>query len=246
MSAHTYDGRTPRTSTRFQTSRLVRGHNRAVFLDRDGTLVHPRHYPTRPEQLRLYDGMTGSLRRLRAAGFRLVVITNQSGIARGYLTEHELERMHHHLAAELAAEGVRLDAIYHCPHHPDGIVPALAVRCDCRKPQPGMLLRAAEDLRLDLTRSWLVGDILDDVEAGNRVGCHTLLVDIGTESPPAAALRAPSYIARNTCHALRIITGREGLTTLPDLHYRPARWDGELAAEASRPAVAGGSNVYIG
>lgn len=224
--------------------------HRAVLLDRDGTLVQPRHYPTRPEQLRLYDGIAAPLRRLQAAGFRLVVITNQSGIARGYLTEADLERMHQHLAAELGALGVRLDAIYHCPHHPDGIIRSLAVRCACRKPEPGMVLRAAEDLGLDLTRSWLVGDILDDVEAGNRAGCRTVLVDIGTESPPPSPARTPGYIARDTRHALHIITGQEGLTPVPNLHYRPARWAGALSlgrsADGPQAAVAGGTNVYGG
>src|SRR5690606_37123453 len=134
---------------------------RAIFLDRDGTLVHPRHYPSRPEHLHLYDGMSPELRRLQAAGFRLVVVTNQSGIARGYFTEDDLRRMHDHLAASLGREGVRLDAIYYCPHHPEGTIPALARRCGCRKPAPGMLERAARDLGIDLPRSWLVGDILD-------------------------------------------------------------------------------------
>src|ERR671929_1758369 len=98
----------------------------ALFLDRDGTLVHARHYPTRPDELRLYDGVGPELRRLQALGMRLVVITNQAGIARGYLTEDDLARMHAHLGHELARLGVRVDGIYHCPHHPEGVVRALA------------------------------------------------------------------------------------------------------------------------
>lgn len=176
-----------------------------VFLDRDGTLVHPRHYPSRPEHLRLYDGVGARLRRLRARGFRLVVITNQSGLARGYFSEADLEAMHGHLAAELARDGVILDGIYHCPHHPDGVRPELAIRCDCRKPQPGLLLRAAAELRLDLTQSWFVGDILDDVEAGHRAGCRAILVDLGTETLPAAGPRRPDVVARDTLHALEVI-----------------------------------------
>ncbi len=109
----------------------------AIFLDRDGTLVYPRHYPSRPDDLILYPGVGEELARLQAAGFWLIVITNQSGIARGYFTEETLTAMHTHLARELARDGVRLDGVYHCPHHPDGAIPELAIRCGCRKPQPG-------------------------------------------------------------------------------------------------------------
>lgn len=196
----------------------------AVFLDRDGTLVHPRHYPSRPADLRLYDGIGPRLRRVQAAGFRLVVVTNQSGIARGYFTEDDLARMHDHLAAELAREGVRLDGIYHCPHHPDGVIPALSVRCACRKPEPGLIRRAAANLALDLPRSWFIGDILDDVEAGNRAGCRTILVDLGTEARPAHPLRRPAYVARDTRHALDVVAQYEGLASGVELDYAPARW----------------------
>jgi len=209
--------------------------HRAIFLDRDGTLVHPRHYPSRPEHLRLYEGIGPELRRQQAAGFRLVVVTNQSGIARGYFTEDDLRRMHEHLAASLDRSGVRLDAIYYCPHHPDGVIPELARRCDCRKPAPGMLWRAAHDLGVDPARSWLVGDVLDDVEAGRRAGCRTVLVDLATESPPVTARRRPDFVARDTRHALRIISAVEGLAAAPELDYRPLGWPAAgLAAERGR------------
>jgi D-glycero-D-manno-heptose 1,7-bisphosphate phosphatase len=196
----------------------------ALFLDRDGTLVHSVHYPSRPEQLRLYDGIGSELRLLRRMGLRLVVITNQSGIARGYFTEADLQRMHEHLAAELALQDVYLDGIYHCPHHPDGVIAELAVRCTCRKPQPGMLLRAADELNLDLEHSWFIGDILDDVEAGNHAGCRTILVDLGTERAPTHPLRCPTFIARNTLHALQIVRAVEFLAPSLDLTYRPLKW----------------------
>jgi D-glycero-D-manno-heptose 1,7-bisphosphate phosphatase len=198
--------------------------DRAIFLDRDGTLVHARHYPSRPEDLVLYDGIGPDLRALQAAGFRLVVITNQSGIARGLFTESDLCRMHDHLAAELARFGVRLDGVYFCPHHVDGVVPDLAIACDCRKPQPGMLTRAAAERGLDLERSWFVGDILDDVEAGNRAGCRTVLVDLGTESPPTDPRRRPFAVARDTRHALRIVAATEGFGPTADLAYLPPSW----------------------
>lgn len=197
---------------------------RALFLDRDGTLVHSSHYPSRPEQLRLYEGIGSELRLLQRMGLRLVLITNQSGIARGYFTESDLQRMHEYLAAELAKQDVYLDGIYYCPHHLDGAIPELAVRCHCRKPQPGMLLQAAADLDLDLEHSWFIGDILDDVEAGNRASCRTILVDLGTEQAPVHPLRCPTLVARNTIHALQIVKTVELLADSLDLVYRPPRW----------------------
>ncbi len=132
--------------------------------------------------------------------------------------------MHEHLARELAQLDVRLDGIYHCPHHPAGSIPALAIECECRKPRPGMLLRAAADHGLDLGRSWLVGDILDDVAAGKRAGCRTVLVDLGTESPTADPMRQPDFIAQDTPHALQIVGSIEGLRPPVDLGYLPPAW----------------------
>ena len=193
----------------------------AVFLDRDGTLVEPRHYPSRPEELVLVEGIGPELRALRRDGYKLVLITNQSGIARGRFTERDLDGMHAHLRSKLTALGVRLDGVYYCPHHPEGTVPHLSAPCACRKPQPGMLLHAARVLDLDLARSWFVGDILDDVEAGNRAGCWTVLVDLGTEGFPENNARTPLYAARDTPHALRAIRAHEGLGPEADLGYIP-------------------------
>jgi D-glycero-D-manno-heptose 1,7-bisphosphate phosphatase len=197
----------------------------ALFIDRDGTLVHPRHYPSQPHELRLYDEIGPGLQRLQRAGFQLIVITNQSGIAHGYFSIDDLERMHAHLARELARLQVRLDGVYYCPHHPDGRVAELAIACDCRKPQPGMLMRAATELGIDRQRSWFVGDILDDVEAGERAGCRTILVDLGTEPPPANQVREPDFVARDTAHALAIIAAVEQLGPAVELTYRPPQWE---------------------
>ena len=199
--------------------------SRAIFMDRDGTLVEPRHYPSRPEDLRLYAGIGVPLRRLQQLGFRLVVVTNQSGIARGYFSEADLASMHVHLAEELAAFGVRLDAVYYCAHHPEGSVPELSVRCECRKPEPGMLRQSAADLDLDLHASWLVGDILDDIEAGKRAGCKTVLVDLGTEAFDPDRLRRPDFVTRSTREALQLITRLE------------------FAGMAQRTAAPGGARV---
>jgi D-glycero-D-manno-heptose 1,7-bisphosphate phosphatase len=206
---------------------------RAVFLDRDGTLVHPYHYPSRPEHLRLFDGIEPELRRLQGAGFCLVVITNQSGLARGLFTEADLACMHDWLQHRLARASVHLDGIYYCPHHVEGSVPELSIACACRKPEPGMLLRAARDLGLDLARSWLVGDILDDVQAGNRAGCRTVLVDLGTEARPTESERTPGFVARDTVHALRIVQAMEGLGAGADLSYHPESWSSSQAVGAA-------------
>lgn len=200
----------------------------AIFIDRDGTLVEARHYPSRPEDLLLYDGIGHELRHLQEQGFLLVVITNQSGIARGYFDETDLERMHAYLRDDLARFGVTLDGIYFCPHHIEGVIPELSVACDCRKPAPGMLLRAAADLDIDLSRSWFIGDILDDVEAGNRAGCRTVLVDLGTESLPAQPIRRPDYIGRDALHALWMIQALEAVGPAAWVEYQPESW---------RPAV---------
>ncbi|MCC7022362.1 MAG: HAD family hydrolase [Thermomicrobiales bacterium] len=205
---------------------------RALFLDRDGTLVEPRHYPSTPSDLVLQPGIGPLLRMFAAAGWELVVVTNQSGLARGYFTEEALERMHDRLREMLRVWGVELHAIYACPHHIEGIVPHLAVHCRCRKPQPGMLLEAAEDRGIDLSRSWMVGDILDDVEAGNRAGCRTVLVDLGTEGVPDRPERWPRLVARSTADALRQIAFAEELLppqALP-VPSRTSLWSSAVAA----------------
>jgi D-glycero-D-manno-heptose 1,7-bisphosphate phosphatase len=213
---------------------------RAIFLDRDGTVIHAKHYPSRPDEIVLYDGVGPELAALKANGFRLVLVTNQSGLARGYFTADDLTAMHDHLQMQLAARGAELDAIYFCPHHPEGALAELAIECNCRKPKPGMLVQAARDLNLDLAQSWMVGDILDDIEAGNRAGCRTILVDLGTESPPAQSVRRPDYIAQDTRHALQIIRSLDVGDAAVHLNYRPAGW-----LDAA-PALRGQSAVTIG
>lgn len=198
--------------------------NRAIFLDRDGTLVYPRHYPRKPEELVICEGVVGPLRRLQRAGFMVVLITNQAGVAKGHLTEADLARMHASLAGRLELAGVHLDAVYYCPHHAHGIVPEYSVSCDCRKPAPGMLLRAAADYSIDLVHSWFIGDILDDIEAGRRAGCRTVLVDLGTESLPSSPIRQPEFVARDTAHALRIIAMRERLGDRFEAETIPNSW----------------------
>lgn len=182
----------------------------AVFLDRDGTLIHNYHYCRDPRLVRLLPGVGPALRTLAQAGYRLIVVTNQSGIARGYLTERDLAAVHDRLRRLLAVEGVTLHAIYYCPHHPNGLRAGYAGRCLCRKPEPGLLLRAAAEWGISLRHSWYIGDVLADIEAGNRAGCRTVLLDLGTEPVPDRRVQTPSFVARNLPHAARLILAADG------------------------------------
>jgi D-glycero-D-manno-heptose 1,7-bisphosphate phosphatase len=152
---------------------------RAVFLDRDGTINVEREYLHRVEDFAFIEGAGEAIRRLRAAGFLVIVVTNQSGVARGYFGLKEVETLHQHLQAELARLGTQVDAFYCCPHHPREGVGEFRRECDCRKGRPGMLLRAAREHAIDLDRSYMVGDKVADVEAGRAAGCQSLLVLTG-------------------------------------------------------------------
>jgi D-glycero-D-manno-heptose 1,7-bisphosphate phosphatase len=187
----------------------VRASKRAIFLDKDGTLIENVPYNVDPDRVRLLPGAEEALRSLHASGFLLIVVSNQSGVARGYFGEEALGPVHLRLRALLARAGVPLAGFYYCPHHPDGRVPCYSVSCDCRKPQPGMLLRAAREHGIDLSRSWLIGDILDDVEAGRRAGCAALLLDNGGETEwRCGPKRRPTRIAKDLSEAARLIAGR--------------------------------------
>ena len=151
----------------------------AVFLDRDGTINVEVDYLRRIEDLVLIPGSARAIARLNRAGYPVVAVTNQSGIARGLLDEQTLSEIHERLAVLLAAESAHLDAVFVCPHHPEHGEAPHRRDCDCRKPAPGLLFRAAEELGLDLARSWMVGDSLRDLEAGAAAGVRGILVGTG-------------------------------------------------------------------
>jgi len=151
----------------------------AVFLDRDGTINREVNYLADPADLELLPGAAEALRRLKDAGYLLCVVTNQSGVARGLLDEDRLAEVHVRLRELLSAEGVQLDWIGYCPHHPTEGRTGYRANCSCRKPRPGMLLEAAARLNIDLDRSWCVGDSMRDLKAGERVGVMGLLVRTG-------------------------------------------------------------------
>jgi D-glycero-D-manno-heptose 1,7-bisphosphate phosphatase len=177
------------------------GLHPAVFLDRDGTLIEDTGYLSDPGQVCLLPGSAETLRLLRNAGFRLVVVTNQSGVARGHFNEICLAAIHDRMRDLLAAQGVQLDGLYYCPYHPDGIVDAYRKDSDWRKPGPGMLFQAAGDLGLDLAGSWMIGDAPRDIQAGRRAGCRTVLLGAASDDDACGADR----IAAGWCEAGRQI-----------------------------------------
>jgi histidinol-phosphate phosphatase family protein len=188
----------------------------AVFLDKDGTLVEDVPYNVDPTQVRLAPGAAEGLAALHEAGYALVVVSNQSGVARGRFPEAALLGVERSLRRLLAAFGVPLAGFYYCPHHPEGAVPAYTMRCACRKPAPGMLHRAAAELGLDLARSWMVGDILDDVEAGRAAGCRTILIDNGNETEwRSGPGRRPTRVAADLAEAARLILAAAPATAAP-------------------------------
>jgi D,D-heptose 1,7-bisphosphate phosphatase len=195
---------------------------RVVFLDKDGTLVEDVPYNVNLALVQLMPGALEGLHVLHTAGYQLILITNQSGVARGYFPESALLAVEERVGQLLAEVGVQLAGFYYCPHHPDGVVQNYAIACSCRKPEPGLLLRAASDYGIDLAQSWFIGDILNDVEAGRRVGCRTILVDNGNETEwQLSPQRLPDYIVTDLAEAAQVII-REG---------RGARGEGKIDYE---------------
>jgi D-glycero-D-manno-heptose 1,7-bisphosphate phosphatase len=172
--------------------------NKVVVLDRDGTIVVDRHYLADPDDLELAPGAAVGLRRMSAMGFRLVVITNQSGIARGFFSLSRLEEIHQRLQQMLDAIGVDLNGIYFCPHGPtDG--------CECRKPKLGLMQQASRELGFDMSRSIVIGDQVSDVEFGQRAGALTML--IGKPESQLLSLAHPAYVVENLGAAADIMSG---------------------------------------
>lgn len=170
----------------------------AVFLDRDGTLIEEVGYLDRPERIALYPYAADAIRALNRAGIRIVMVTNQSGVARGFFDEAMVDRCHRHIADVLALGGAHIDAYYYCPHHPDGRVPEYAVRCECRKPGRALVDRAARELGVDPARSFTVGDRWVDIGLARTVGARGVLVrtgyGAGEELKPPADMRADAVV----------------------------------------------------
>ena len=183
-------------------------------MDRDGTVCEEVGYVNHVSRIRLLPRSSAAIRRAREAGFKTVIVTNQAGVARGYFDEDLVHRVHDRVREMLAADGAAVDAIYYCPHHPDAGAAPYRADCDCRKPRPGMLLRARDEVGIDLARSYLVGDSMRDIEAGHRVGATTVLVLTGygrgeLEHRSGGWKNRPDHVAEDLMEAVEWILVRE-------------------------------------
>ena len=189
---------------------------RAIYLDKDGTLVEDVPHNVNPALLALTWQAGQALQLFRRLGYALIVVSNQSGIAHGLFTETSLAPVRHRLGELLAQYEVALDGFYYCPHSPDGVIGRYAIACTCRKPMPGMLFRAAREHDIDLARSWMIGDILNDVEAGRRAGCRTVLIDNGNETEwKMSPRRKPHLSAPDLYTAATMIAAVDGMRSRP-------------------------------
>lgn len=179
-----------------------------IFFDRDGTINTEVDFLRSPDELELIPKAAQAIREANSLGLKVFVITNQSGVARGLLTEADLAGVHHRLRVLLESHGARIDAIYYCPHHPEFGKPPYNIPCDCRKPDIGMLTRAASEFNIALRKSFLVGDRAADMSAGKKAGCTTILVLTGygkTEEAECVAARNVDFVAENAYSAWHII-----------------------------------------
>ena len=180
--------------------------NKAIFLDRDDTLIEDPGYISGPEQVKLLDGVPEALIEFGDMGYKLIVVSNQSGVARGIVTEKALGEIHDRLKQLLAEKGARLDGIYYCPYHPEGLVRKYRKESEDRKPNPGMLLTAADQMDIDLSCSWVLGNSSRDIEAGRQVGCKTILIDSPSHRISyEPGQPKPDYKAVNMKEAVNII-----------------------------------------
>ena len=194
----------------------------AVFLDKDGTLVRDVPYNVDPARVEFTDGALRGLARLAAAGYALIVVSNQPGVGLGYFSQSALDLLAHHLRERLADAGILLTGFYACPHRPPSRHGTLSA-CTCRKPAPGLLQRAAREHGIALATSWMVGDILDDVEAGQRAGCRTVLLDVGNETEwRFSPVRTPTLRARDLAHAAQAILREESVVERRRYEKAPA------------------------
>ncbi|WP_410221498.1 D-glycero-alpha-D-manno-heptose-1,7-bisphosphate 7-phosphatase [Pedobacter sp.] len=178
--------------------------NKAIFLDKDGTLIPDIPYNVNPDLITLNKGVLEGLEILNKFGYLFIIISNQAGIAKGYFKEEDLIGVEQKIKQLLDQKSIRLSGFYYCPHLETGSVPQYAIQCNCRKPNPELILRASKEHHIDLNRSWMIGDILDDVEAGKTAGCRSILVDNGHENEWCVngnLNRVPNWIATDFLEA---------------------------------------------
>jgi D-glycero-D-manno-heptose 1,7-bisphosphate phosphatase len=217
---------------------------KAVFLDRDNTVMEDPGYIGDPKVVKLLPGVELALKSLSQCGYKLVVVTNQSGIARGLLTEQTLDKIHAELRRQLSQRGAHLDAIYYCPFHPEGTIEEYAKESDLRKPQPGMLQLAAKELDIDLSQSWMVGDSARDIEAGQRAGCKTIRVRSRADHHATPGLEndedvQADYTVRNLVDAARVIlrAPRQAPAPAPGRAATPSAQVGQGAVASAKPPM---------
>jgi len=174
--------------------------NKAIFLDKDGTLVKDIPYNVDLSRIELEDGVKEGLGILTRLGYKLVIASNQPGIAFGYFDEEDLYYGLQHIQH---VTEIQFNGFYYCPHHTAGNIKEYAINCNCRKPQPGLFYKAARELGIDLKQSWMIGDILNDVEAGSKAGCKTILIDNGNETEwELHKERVPDFVVHNFLEAV--------------------------------------------
>jgi D-glycero-D-manno-heptose 1,7-bisphosphate phosphatase len=180
---------------------------KAVFLDRDGTIVVHEPYLSFPDQLKLLPNAAEGIRLFKESGYLVIVITNQSGIARGFFDEERLTLIHKKLLRMMKEEGITIDDIYYCPHHTEGVIEQYSLDCDCRKPKPKMLLNAARQHNIDLTQSMIIGDSEVDMLAGKNAGCTSVLIRNGfTDSTNTASITGMDYVVKDLLEAAMLFT----------------------------------------
>jgi len=190
--------------------------NKAVFIDKDGTLIPDIPYNVNADLITIEPETIEGLLAVKEQGFLIIVISNQPGIAKGYFQEKDLEKVKNKIQTLLEQYQITIDEFYYCPHYPGAVVSDYDVECNCRKPMPGLILKAARHFNIDTGQSWMIGDILNDVEAGKRAGCRTILIDNGNETEWIInPLRIPDGTAKNIAEAAAII--KENSKTA--LHY---------------------------
>ncbi len=187
----------------------LKNKQRAIFLDRDGTINRYVGFLRNPEELELIDGASEAIKLINNSGYLAIIITNQPVIARGEVTVEQLNTIHNKMETLLGAEGAYLDALYYCPHHPhkgyEGEIPELKIDCECRKPQIGLLRRTEERFNIDLSQSWFVGDTTMDIQTGKNAGTNTILVKTGEAGMDGKYDVQPDYIAENLLDAVNMI-----------------------------------------
>ena len=189
---------------------------RAVFIDRDGTISEEVGYINHPSRFRVFPYAAAAIKHLNDAGWLAIVVTNQAGVARGYFSEDMIQTVHAEMTKELENGGARLDAVYYCSHHPSVGEPPYRFDCDCRKPKPGLISRAARDFDIDLAGSWMVGDRYSDVELARNAGVQSMFVLSGYgrgewEHQRSTWTEQPDLVAENLLEAVRVIAAEEDL-----------------------------------